>query len=106
MSKSFNNFNSEKSKVLNAAESGMTKACLKFQADTMALTHIDTGALRRSWTFGVENNNGVVEGAVGSNLEYAPYEDDYHGNLSTALNKNVSSYLKTVADEIKSAVGG
>lgn len=106
MPKNINNFESEMNKVLNAAESGMTKACLKFQADTMALTHIDTGALRRSWTYGVENNDGVIEGAVGSDLEYAPYEDDYHGNLSTAFNNNADSYLQTVADEIKSAVGG
>ena len=102
----FNNFESEKSKVLNALENGMTKACLKFQADTMELTHVQTGALRRSWTYGVESNDGIVEGAVGSNLEYAPYEDDYHGNLSTAFNNNIETYMQTVTDAVKSAIGG
>lgn len=103
----FNNFNLELEKVLSATQIGMEKATTQFQADTMMLTHVDTGALRRSWTHKVETNeDGSVEGAVGSNLEYAPYEDDLHGNLSTALEENEQSYIEIVANEIKSVIGG
>ena len=90
-------------KIRVAAVRGMEKATIQFEADTKLLTHVDTGALRRSWTHDVEDEGSVVWGAVGSNLQYAPYEDDYHGNLSTALNSNISDYLDIVADEIKKA---
>lgn len=90
-------------KARAAAVRGMEKATTQFEADTKLLTHVDTGALRRSWTHGVEDEGSVVWGAVGSNLQYAPFEDDLHGNLSTALNSNISDYLDIVADEIKKA---
>lgn len=103
----FNHFQEELQKVLSAAEVGMEKATTKFQADTMLLTHVQTGNLKRSWTHKVKvSPNGKIEGAVGSNLEYAPYEDLYHGNVSTALDNNLDSYMKTISDEIKNAIGG
>jgi len=105
MPKNINNFESEMNKVLNAAERGMTKACLQLQGDTMDLTHTKTGALRRSWTYTVESNDGIIEGAVGSNIPYAIYEDDYHGNLSRAINSNLDTYFQTVVKELKT-VGG
>lgn len=86
-----------------AALRGMEKATNQFEADTKLLTHEITGALRRSWTHGVEDDGKTITGAVGSNLEYAPYEDDYHGNLTTALNSNISDYLETVAKEVQNA---
>lgn len=101
MAKNFNNFDSELNKMIAAAERGMEKAVIKLEADTKLLTHVQTGALRRSWTHDVKTDGSVVEGAVGSNLEYAPYEDDRHGNLSTALNENLQQYLNTIANEIK-----
>ena len=90
-------------KAHTAAVRGMEKATVQFSADTKLLTHVDTGALRRSWVHGVEDEGSVIIGAVGTNLKYAPYEDDLHGNLSTALNSNISDYLDIVADEIKKA---
>lgn len=102
----FNNFQSETDKLLAAAERGMEKATTKFQADTMNVTPVVTGALKRSWTHGVNANGGTIEGAVGSNLVYAPYVDDKRGTLTDTLNSNIDSYLATVADEIKSAIGG
>jgi len=103
----FNHFGEELAKVLNAAEAGMKNAVIKFEADTKALTHVQTGTLRRSWTHKVKSNaNGTIEGAVGSNLEYAPYEDALHGNISTALDNNLDEYMNTISDEIKTAIGG
>lgn len=103
----FNHFDSELQKLLSAAETGMEKAVTKLEADTKMITHVDTGTLRRSWTHKTKvNQNGSIEGAVGSNVEYAPYEDDYHGNLSVALNDNLNEYFDTIQNEIKSQIGG
>jgi len=104
--KNFNHFGMELNRTLAAAERGMEKAVTALQSDTMNLTHVQTGALKRSWTHKTESKNGSVEGAVGSNLAYARYEDDYHGNLSVALEDNKQQYLDMIADEIKAGLGG
>ena len=103
----FNHFDKELQKLLDAAEKGMEKAVTQLEVDTKLITHVDTGTLRRSWTHKTNtHNNGLIEGAVGSNVEYAPIEDDYHGNLSVALSDNLQSYMETISNEIKSAIGG
>ena len=93
----------EIAKVRAAALRGMEKATTQWEADTKAITHVDTGALRRSWTHAVEESGSKIYGVCGSNLAYAQAEDDYHGNLSTALNSNVKNYFDTIAEEIKQA---
>lgn len=103
----FNHFGEEMQKLLKAAETGMEKAVIKFEADTKLLTHVDTGTLRRSWTHKTTAyNNGNIEGAVGSNVEYAPIEDSYHPNISQALEDNLDSYLLTISNEIQKQIGG
>ena len=102
----FDHFDSELDKVLQAAERGMTKAVIKFEADTKLLTHVDTGTLRRSWTHKVEKNGDNIIGAVGSNVEYAPFEDALHPNISQALEDNIDNYIDTISREIKKALGG
>lgn len=102
----FNHFGAELERVLAAAEKGMEKAVTELEADTKNITHVKTGALKRSWTHRTQSKNGNVEGAVGSNLVYAPYEDDYHGNLSVALEEGKQHYLDVIADEIKAGLGG
>ena len=102
----FDHFDSELDKVLQAAERGMTKAVIKFQGDTQLLTHVDTGTLRRSWTHKVEKNGDNIIGAVGSNVEYAPFEDALHPNISQALEDNIGNYVDTISREIKKALGG
>ena len=102
----FSNFDTELSKVLQAAERGMTKAVIKFEADTKLLTHVDTGTLRRSWTHKVEKNGDNIIAAVGSNVEYAPFEDSLHPNISQALDDNINTYIDTISREIKTALGG
>ena len=102
----FSNFDTELTKVLQAAERGMTKAVIKFEADTKLLTHVDTGTLRRSWTHKVEKNGDNIIAAVGSNVEYAPFEDALHPNISQALEDNIDNYIDTISREIKKALGG
>lgn len=86
--------------ILDAAERGMKKAVIAFEADTKALTHVDTGHLRRSWTHDVRGEGDNIIGVVGTNVPYAKYEDEYHGNVSTALNDNYDKYMKIIANEI------
>ena len=100
------NFDAELSKVLEAAERGMTTAMLACQRDTALNTHVITGNLRRSWTYGVERNGSIIEGAVGSNVVYAPAEDERHGNLTPTMNANAAAYSEIVAKEIKNSIGG
>ena len=107
----FDHFDSELDKVLQAAERGMTKAVIKFQADTMMVTHTGVGTaapgtLKRSWTHKVEKNGDNIIGAVGSNVEYAPFEDALHPNISQALEDNIGNYVDTISREIKKALGG
>lgn len=87
-------------RILAAAERGMKKAVTVFEADTKALTHVQTGNLRRSWTHDVVKTGDDIIGKVGTNVPYAPYEDEYHGNVSTALNDNYDKYMKIIANEI------
>jgi len=87
-------------RILAAAERGMKKAVIAFEADTKALTHVDTGHLRRSWTHDVVKTGDDIIGKVGTNVPYAKYEDKYHGNVSTALNDNYDNYMKIIANEI------
>ena len=101
----FDHFEQTRKAIIDAAATGMEKAMLKLQADTQAITHVDTGALRRSWTHKVIKQGASVYGAVGSNLKYAVYEDDYHGNLSVALNNDFQELVDTVAQAVKSAGG-
>lgn len=87
--------------IIAAAERGMKKAVIAFEADTKALTHVDTGHLRRSWTHDVVKTGDDIIGKVGTNVPYAKYEDKYHGNVSTALDDNYEKYMQMIANEIK-----
>lgn len=99
------NVDKEINRVLSAAARGMEKACTLLERDTKNITHVQTGALKRSWTHQVKSSNGIIQGAVGSNLAYAPYEDDYHGNLSVALNNDKEMLMDLIAKEIKEGLG-
>lgn len=102
----FDHFDTELDKVMKAAERGMKKAVIKFEADTKLLTHVDTGTLRRSWTHKTEKQGDNIIGIVGSNVPYAKYEDAYHPNISQALDDNLDNYMQTVSKEIEKAIGG
>lgn len=94
-------FQNATDRMLDAAVRGMTKAVIALEADTKDLTHVKTGALRRSWTHEVSVDASKIVGSVGSNLEYAKYEDTYHPSLSAAISDNRDKYFQIVADELR-----
>lgn len=94
-------FKDAEKRMIAAAERGMTKAVLQLERDTKALTHVDSGALRRSWTHEVTTDGSEVRGVVGTNLEYAKYEDALHPNVSEAINSNLKKYYQTISNEMK-----
>lgn len=98
-----NGFKDATKRMIEAAERGMEKAVIQLEADTKTLTHVQTGALKRLWTHDVENRGNDIVGKVGTNLKYAPYEDELHGNLSTALENNIDKYYRTIYREMKNA---
>lgn len=70
------------------AVKAMEQAVTMLEADTKLLTHVDTGALRRSWASEVEEGKEGVVGYVGSSISYAPYENWKHPNLSLAVDND------------------
>lgn len=57
----------------DAAEASMEKACLRIVADAKRKCPVQTGTLRNSIDYAVEEEDGNLAGYVGSNLEYAPF---------------------------------
>ena len=63
-----------RSDILNEyIEKGITEACLAIEAEARERCPVKTGELRRSITHEVKTEGDVIEGKVGSNLDYAPY---------------------------------
>lgn len=60
-------------KLRAAAVKGMTNACFIVERDSKADCPHDTGLLRESITSSIEEKGNLIEGSIGSNLEYAPY---------------------------------
>lgn len=83
------------------ARNGIEKACTILEADTKSLTHVDSGALRRSWTHEVKENRNSIEGTVGTNISYAPYENWKHPNISQAVEKNQNKIFQIIAEEMQ-----
>ena len=100
MADNYNKNMQELERVLTAAKRGMELAMLGLQTDTALRTHVISGDLKRSWTFGVEQEGSVIYGAVGSNIVYAPVEDNLHPNISAALNADMHKIHKTIANQI------
>lgn len=99
--KNFNDFGKELERVQKAAVKGMTDGMMQLQADTIAITHVLSGDLRRSWTHTVGTEGDKILGSVGSNLRYAVYEDNYHPTLKKALEDDKSMIFDKIADAIK-----
>jgi len=72
----------------------MEKACLLVEGDAKRMVRVDTGRLRASITHEVEKSKDEVTGRVGSNVEYAVYQEygtskmSGHPYLRPALEKN------------------
>ena len=57
--------------LLNA----MRDSVLMIERDAKILAPVDTGRLRASITPSVVTRDGAIQGVVGSNVEYAPYQE-------------------------------
>jgi len=82
----------------------MERACLLVEADAKREVRVDTGRLRASITHEIEKDGNEVRGFVGSNVEYAIYQEygtsyqSGHAYLRPALEKNKA--------KIKQILGG
>jgi HK97 gp10 family phage protein len=54
---------------------GMTKACLLVERDAKINAPVDTGRLRSSITNRLEIEEGQLVGIIGTNVEYAAYQE-------------------------------
>jgi len=97
----FNDFGKELERVKRAALKGMEDGVIDLQGDTIAITHVLSGDLKRSWTHSVGTEGDKVLGSVGSNLRYAPYEDEYHPTLKRALEEDRQAIFDKIANEIR-----
>lgn len=59
--------------IRDAAVKGMTNACLIVEDDSKRGCPHNTGMLRQSISSMVEEEGDIINGYVGSNLDYAPY---------------------------------
>lgn len=59
--------------ITNGVREGITQACLIVEYDAKVDCPVDDGVLRQSITHSVEEEEGMVVGYVGTNVEYAPY---------------------------------
>lgn len=59
--------------LTEASRKGITEACLLVQAQAKALTPVDTGKLRDSIDYRVEDDKGQAVGEVGTAVDYAEY---------------------------------
>lgn len=78
----------------------METAVIIIEADTKLLCPVDSGTLKRSYTHLVEvdESNGYnVTGAIGTNVEYAPFVDKKNPHLSKAVDMN----KKRIEEEFK-----
>lgn len=98
-------------KLNDASRKGITEACLLVQAQAKALTPVDTGNLRDSIDYKVEDNKGEASGVVGTAIDYGvhiEYGTEYQKAqpyLIPAFRENKSNIEKIIGDLIASGVG-
>ncbi|MDD5510908.1 MAG: HK97 gp10 family phage protein [Dehalococcoidales bacterium] len=69
-------YKAERLAEINARlKSNMTKACLLVERDAKINAPVDTGRLRASITNRLEVEKDQLIGIVGTNVEYAPYQE-------------------------------
>lgn len=104
------NFESYAVNVENALERGLLKASLIVESQAVVLSPYDTGRLRQSITHRVVRNGSIVEGQVGTNVEYAaaqefgvPGRNRAQPFLGPALRQKRGQILQIITREIEGA---
>lgn len=95
-----NEFKSAAEAVHAKALATMAEAMKMLQAETQMICPVKTGTLRRSYQSGAQDIDGVICGAVGSNVEYAVWADMHQPHLTKAVDES----MQKVQDMIKAAL--
>jgi HK97 gp10 family phage protein len=92
--------------IMDALERGIKTACIVVQADAVDLVPVDTGLLKNSIHNDTERKQSEVIGYVGTNTEYAPFQEygtvkmDAQPYLKPALNMNQENIKQIIAKSI------
>lgn len=98
-------------KLNDASRKGVTKACLLVQGQAKSLTPVDTGGLRDSIDYKVEDSAGNAEGIVGTAIDYGAYVEKgtVHQRaqpyLMPAFRENKGNIERIIGELIRSGVG-
>lgn len=88
--------------IISALEDGIEEICTLVEADAVLNVHVDTGTLKGSITHDVNNQDGEIQGEVGSyGVDYAYFEDRKHPYLSYAVDNNKASMNKIMEKHLK-----
>lgn len=94
-------FDTEISKVKDAALKAMWECILMIQADTQQLCPVKTGTLKRSYTSDAEIDGEEIVGTVGSNVEYAIWADMKQPHLTAAVDQNMEKVKNKFTEILK-----
>jgi len=87
-----------------ALQKAMRTATLVVTRDAKIFCPVDTGRLRASITPTVVTQREVVQGIVGSNVFYAPVQEEKRKYLYKALTKNAQRIYQILADAVAKIV--
>lgn len=79
----------------------MAEAMKMIQAETQLICPVKTGTLRRSYQSDARDVDGVICGAVGSNVEYAVWADMKQPHLTRAVDENLQKVEQMFRDALK-----
>ena len=89
---------------------GVEEASLLVEGQAASLSPVDTGLLRKSITHRVIDRKGFPVGQVGTNVEYAPFQEFGTSKMAAqpflmpALNKSRSSIREIIARRLRKAL--
>ncbi|MBE7004171.1 MAG: HK97 gp10 family phage protein [Ruminococcaceae bacterium] len=79
----------------------MAEAMKIIQAETQLICPVKTGTLRRSYQSDARDVDGVICGAVGSNVEYAVWADLKQPHLTRAVEENTQKVQEMFTNALK-----
>ncbi len=98
-------------KAETAVERQLVESAIMVETDAKVFSPVDTGRLVNSITHRIVRDDGVLTAEVGTNVEYAPYQEFGTSKmkaqpfLNPALDRNQSRIEADIAAAIKGALG-
>lgn len=96
-----NEFANAAEAVHGKALATMAEAMKMLQAETQMICPVKTGTLRRSYQSDAQDIDGIICGAVGSNVEYAVWADMRQPHLTRAVDDNLQKLQSMFMDALK-----